>query len=118
MTFTPAQIGSGSATLSVSDSAFDRPQTASLTGTGTVVELNPTSLNFRTPTDAVWLARGAIKTGSMGPDKTIDAIRDYIAAFLDRYLMGKPATGLLLEPSAYYPDAEVITQRRSLRTAP
>ena len=33
-----------------------------------------------TPSDAVWLANGAIQTGAMGPEKTIDALRSYIAA--------------------------------------
>jgi len=36
-----------------------------------------------TPSDAVWLAKGGIKTGPMGPEKTIAAIRSYVAAFLD-----------------------------------
>ena len=41
-----------------------------------------------TTSDAVWLARGAIKTGTMGPDKAVAAVRDYIAAFLDANLQG------------------------------
>jgi pimeloyl-ACP methyl ester carboxylesterase len=41
-----------------------------------------------TPSDAVWLADGAIKTGTMGTQKTIDVIRRYIAAFLDTNLAG------------------------------
>jgi dienelactone hydrolase len=67
-----------------------------------------------TPTDAVWLARGAIRTSAMGPDKTIAAIRDYIAAFLDTNLRGKPFDPLLTGPSADYPDAAVTTQKQLL----
>jgi dienelactone hydrolase len=67
-----------------------------------------------TPTDAVWLAKGAIKTGPMGPERTITALRDYIAEFLDANLQGKLAGRLLTGPSSEYPDAEVITQKQLL----
>jgi len=67
-----------------------------------------------TPTDATWLAKGAIKTGTMGPEKTIVAVRDYIAAFLDQNLLGAPANRLLTGPSADYPDAEVTPQGQAL----
>jgi dienelactone hydrolase len=67
-----------------------------------------------TPSDAVWLAKGAIKGGAMGPEKTITAIRDYIAAFLDTNLRGKPADPLLSGPSSDYPDAAVTTQKQLL----
>jgi pimeloyl-ACP methyl ester carboxylesterase len=42
-----------------------------------------------TPSDAVWLAKGAIRAGAMGPDKTMDAMRLYIAVFLDSTLRGE-----------------------------
>jgi len=67
-----------------------------------------------TPTDAVWLARGAIRTSAMGPDKTIAAVRDYIAGFLDANLVGKPSDPLLAGPSAEYPAAAVTTQKQLL----
>ena len=67
------------------------------------------------PTDLVWLAKGGIKTGAMGPDKTIAAIRRYIAEFLDSYLRGKPMDPLLSGSSSEYPDAVVTTERQSLR---
>lgn len=67
-----------------------------------------------TPTDAVWLAKGVIKTGTAGTEKTVSAIRDYIAAFLDVNLRGKPVDPLLDGPSADYPDADVTTPTRSL----
>jgi pimeloyl-ACP methyl ester carboxylesterase len=78
-----------------------------------------TAVNLRgaehlTPTDEVWLAKGAVKTGTMGPEKTIAAIRDYIAAFLDANLRGRPVNRLLTGPSAAYPDAAVTTQKQSL----
>ncbi|PWT84751.1 MAG: hypothetical protein C5B58_04220 [Acidobacteria bacterium] len=44
--FRPTQGGTRSGTLSVADDAPGSPQTLSLTGTGTVVELVPTSLRF------------------------------------------------------------------------
>jgi len=67
-----------------------------------------------TPSDLVWLAKGAVKTGTMGPEKTIAAVRDYIAAFLDVNLRGKPMAPLLTGPSSEYPDAVVTTQNQSL----
>ena len=66
-----------------------------------------------TPSDAVWLAKGAIKTGTMGPDKTIAAVRDYIAAFLDANLRDRPNL-LLTGPSSDYTDAIVTTQKQLL----
>ena len=71
-----------------------------------------------TPTDAVWIANSAIKTGTMGPDKTVAAVRNYIAAFLDANLRGKRPDRLLAGPSLDYPDADVTAQSQSLcRTA-
>jgi hypothetical protein len=67
-----------------------------------------------TPSDAVWLAMGAIKTGSMSPEETIEALRNYIAAFLDENLRGKPFDPLLSGPSSDYPGAEVTTETQSL----
>ncbi len=71
-----------------------------------------------TPSDAVWLAKGVIKTGALGPEKTIAAVRDYIAAFLDANLWGKPMNSLLAGPSPDYPDVVVITQNQLLSGEP
>jgi dienelactone hydrolase len=71
-----------------------------------------------TPSDLVWLAKGATKTGTMGTEKTIAAVRDYVAAFLDANLLGKPMDSLLSGPSSEYPEAEVTTQNESLRGKP
>lgn len=68
-----------------------------------------------TPSDAVWLATGAIKTGTMGPDKTVAAVREYVAAFLDAHLLGKPLDPKLTGPSSEFPDATVTTRKESLR---
>lgn len=68
--------------------------------------------------DAVWLARGAFETGTIGPDKTIAAVRDYVATFLDENLRDKPSDRLLPGSSADYPDAEVTTQAQALCREP
>jgi predicted dienelactone hydrolase len=67
-----------------------------------------------TTSDAVWLANGAIKTGTMGAEKAIAAVRQYIATFLDANLQNKAAEPLLAGPSLDYPDAAVTTQTQSL----
>src|SRR5438876_9673218 len=71
-----------------------------------------------TPSDLVWLAKGAIKTGTMGPEKTVAAIRDYIAAFLDTNLRSEPEGPLLTGPSAEYPEASLTTRSPSLYGGP
>jgi dienelactone hydrolase len=83
---------------------------------GPRVAMNLKGAEHLTPTDAVWLAKYAVKTGTMGPDKSIAAVRDYIAAFLGTYLLDRPLDALLSGPSAEYPDAAVVTQERSLCT--
>jgi dienelactone hydrolase len=77
------------------------------------------SVNLRgaehlTPSDALWLAKGTIKSGAMGPDKTIAALRDYVAAFLDANLLGKPSDRLLTGQSSDYPDAALTTRQEPL----
>jgi dienelactone hydrolase len=66
-----------------------------------------------TPSDAVWLAKGAVQTGTMGMERTVAAVRNYIAAFLDSNLVGKPADSLLMGASSEYPDVEVTTQTQT-----
>jgi dienelactone hydrolase len=64
-----------------------------------------------TPSDAVWLANGAIKTGTVGMTRTVASVRDYIAGFLDANLNGKPMDDRLLGGlSSNYPDMEIIAQ--------
>lgn len=67
-----------------------------------------------TPSDAVWLAKYTVKTGTMGPEKTIEALRNYIATFLDANLRGRQFDPLLTGPSSDYPDAAVTTQKQLL----
>jgi hypothetical protein len=65
-----------------------------------------------TPSDAVWLARGSVKTGGMSPEATVAAMRNYIAAFLDAHLQGRPEEPLLKRQSRDYPDAEITHQQQ------
>jgi len=67
-----------------------------------------------TPTDFVWLAKDAVKTGKMGPEKTIAAMRDYVAAFLDVSLRRQPASPLLSGISSDYPDVDLTPPSPSL----
>jgi hypothetical protein len=48
VTFDPSQIGTRVATLNVTDNASGSPQSVSLSGGGTVVQLSPTQLNLGT----------------------------------------------------------------------
>jgi predicted dienelactone hydrolase len=72
---------------------------------GPRLSVNLTDAEHLAPSDAVWLAKGAIQTGSMGPERTVAAVRDHIAAFLDSNLREKPMNPLLTEPSSDYADA-------------
>jgi hypothetical protein len=65
-------------------------------------------------TSSIWQPKNARQTGPMGPEKTIEALRNYIAAFLDTNLRGKSLDPLLTGPPSEYPDAEVTTQKQSL----
>jgi dienelactone hydrolase len=73
------------------------------------------------PTDAVWL--GAYlpglqaATGNIGPDKTVDAIRNYVAMFFSAYLSGGPPSRLLNGVSTDY-GAVVTRSRRPLCSPP
>jgi predicted dienelactone hydrolase len=75
--------------------------------------VNLSGAEHLTPSDALWLARGAIASGHMGTDATVAAIRDYVAAFLDTYLRERPIHPLLSGSSAIYPDAAVSTGDQS-----
>jgi dienelactone hydrolase len=67
-----------------------------------------------TPTDLVWLAKFAINTGSMGPDRSVAAIRDYVAAFFDAHLRAKSPAPLLRGASRNYPDVMVVGEGQRL----
>jgi predicted dienelactone hydrolase len=59
------------------------------------------------PSDLVWIAKGAVATGSMTSEQAVAATRDYVAAFLDASLQGKPVDPLLLRPSKRHPHVDV-----------
>jgi predicted dienelactone hydrolase len=65
-------------------------------------------------TDLVWLAEGAVRTGTMEPKQCIAAIRDYVAEFLDVNLRRQPPGPLL--NGAYRPltDVELAGPLQSL----
>ena len=75
--------------------------------------LNFVGSEHLTPSDAVWLANGAVQTGTMGTDKTVEAIRNYVAAFLDSNTNGSHTDKLFEGSSPDYPDVEVTTQTQS-----
>jgi dienelactone hydrolase len=85
---------------------------------GPRLAMNLRGSEHATPSDAIWLAKGAIQTGDMGADKTITAIRNYLAAFLDANLRNQPSDPLLTGPSPEYPDAVVTTQEQPLFRQP
>ncbi len=60
VTFKPTAGGTRTASVSVTDNAPGSPQTVPLTGTGTAVQLSPTSLSF-----------GSVKVGKTSTSKTI-----------------------------------------------
>ncbi len=77
------------------------------------------AVNFKgaehlTPSDAVWLAEYAVKTGTMGPGKTVSALRNYIAAFLDATLRESALDPMLTGPYSDYPDAVVAAPGQAL----
>ena len=88
----------------------------SLRGRRLFVKLNGSE--HLTPSDAVWVAQNAIKTGTMGPERTVSAIRDYVAAFLDTNLRGRAQDPLLTGPSANYPDVTVSTREQPMCRQP
>jgi pimeloyl-ACP methyl ester carboxylesterase len=80
---------------------------------GPRVALNLKGADHLTPSDAVWLARGAVRTGSMGMEKTVEAIRKYVADFLDSNLKGDVPHQLSTGDSSEYPDVSVTTEADS-----
>ena len=68
--------------------------------------------------DWIWLAKSSIQTGPMGPEKTMSAVRDYVAAFLDANLRNELPSPLLHGPSFDYPDVAVTASDQSLCRQP
>jgi pimeloyl-ACP methyl ester carboxylesterase len=74
---------------------------------GVRFSINLTNAEHVAPTDAVWLARGAIRTGRLSPEEAVAAVREYVAAFLDTALQGRSADALLTRPSRTYPGVDI-----------
>src|SRR5262249_44965344 len=55
---------------------------------GPHVAVNLAGADHLALSDAVWLIRGAIPTGSLGPEQTVSTVRRYVAGFLDSALRG------------------------------
>jgi dienelactone hydrolase len=68
--------------------------------------------------DWIWLTPNAVQVGPMGPERTMAAVRDYVAAFLDANLRDEPPAPLLTGGSVTYPDAQVTTQGQQLCLEP
>ena len=68
--------------------------------------------------DWIWLTPNSVESGPMGPPRTMAAIREYIAAFLDAHLRStelEPARERLLSGAATeFPDAAVVKQEQPL----
>ena len=64
--------------------------------------------------DWIWLADTAVETGPMGPEKTMSALRDYVAAFLDASLRQESPRSLPTASLPDYPDVTLITGQQSL----
>ena len=71
-----------------------------------------------TPSDAVWLGDSVpplhVETGTMGQERTVAATRNYVAAFFEAHLLGKPGGLLLNGLSTEFADAAITTQAHSL----
>ncbi|HXY16479.1 MAG TPA: choice-of-anchor D domain-containing protein [Terriglobales bacterium] len=67
-----------------------------------------------TPSDAVWLAKDAVKTGAMDADSAVSAVRDYVSAFLDDNLRQPSARSLPTSQLPAHPGAEVVTEAQSV----
>jgi pimeloyl-ACP methyl ester carboxylesterase len=67
---------------------------------GPRVSLNLPGAEHLTPSDAVWLAKSAIKTGDLSSEQTVELLRSNIAAFLDANLRAKAFSPLRALSSA------------------
>jgi hypothetical protein len=67
---------------------------------GPRVSLNLPGAEHLTPSDAVWLAKSAIKTGNLSSEQTVELLRSNIAAFLDANLRAKAFSSLRALSSA------------------
>lgn len=80
--------------------------------------MNLSGAEHLTPSDAVWLAKGAIETGSLGPEKTVAAMREDIATFLDTNLRKRSWEASMTTPPSDGGDPTVVTEEQSLCREP
>ena len=80
--------------------------------------VNLIGADHMTPSDAVWLAAYvpglAVQTGPTGPQRTMAAVRNYVATFLDANLRGQPMNSLLTGPSPDSPEVVATTREQLL----
>ncbi len=81
---------------------------------GPRLALNFLGADHMTPTDGIWIAKGGPAQGDMGLDKTVTAVRSFVAAFLDVNLQYKRWDALLSGPSIDFPSVEVVTQNQPI----
>lgn len=66
-----------------------------------------------TPTDAIWLGSYLpelrVETGNIGPGRTVDAIRNYVAAFFAAYLSSEPTSRILNAVPTEYEGMGLVT---------
>lgn len=112
--FMPAELGSATS-KPVLMIVGDREQFApgecrlwnNLAGPRTAVSLR--GVEHVAFSDWIWLTSRSVQAGPMGPERTMQAVRDYVAAFLDANVRGESPSGLLTGPSSLYPDATVTS---------
>jgi hypothetical protein len=92
--FTPTKAGALPGTLTVTDNAPNSPQTIPLTGTGTVLSILPTSLNFGTQT---------VKTSSAPQTITIKNLAKTAVATTRISVTGTRVTSFLIQSSSTCP---------------
>lgn len=92
--FTPTAAGTQTGTLTVTDNAANNPQTATLSGTGTVLTLSPASLNFGTQT---------LKTSSSPQTITITNVSAAAVSFSKISVTGSRVTSFLIQSSSTCP---------------
>ena len=81
---------------------------------GSRMAVNLRGAEHITPSDAVWLLRGIVQTGTASPEQAVAAMRDYVAAFLDANLASGSAVPAMSQAPREYPDAAVVTRDQLL----
>jgi pimeloyl-ACP methyl ester carboxylesterase len=85
---------------------------------GPHLAVNFEGADHNTPSDALWLGAylptGQVETGGLGPEQTVRALRRYLAAFFDTYLLGRSPSRLLMGNSPEYASVRVTRSDQSL----